>query len=402
MLQAMAVLAVVLLLGSNALVAFLTSAPAQAATCDDTWMGPATGGDWGIGPWSAGIPTSTSHACITGADVTVSDVSLAGGLTMSGGSLTISTGSLELADTTFTSTINNLDLSGGMLQADDGPSSETVDLTGSGTWTAGTIGAGSTAGDPDSVVVITPGASLTVSGPNAGDAPNPPAVGAGTALRNDGTLDWNAGYFCVSGDGLTNESDGTFDVDGSALQMLDCNMTSAPLTNDGTMNVTAPIDGGFPFISNNFTQNGTLAIATVLNVNGNFTSGAAAIFEPSLTAAGNGAIYLNGSTEMVGGTIQPIVASGFVPSAGQQFVVVACDGTCTGSYPPVQDGFDVVNNGGEVVLTAVAAASPSPNPLAFPATPIDSSSAPLTETLSNPGSAPLTVTATAVSGPSAA
>src|ERR1700722_12827451 len=69
-------LALALTLGSGALMAAAggpTSAGAQPPpfpSCNDTWNGPATGGNWQTaGDWTAGIPGSGSDACIPANDV---------------------------------------------------------------------------------------------------------------------------------------------------------------------------------------------------------------------------------------------------------------------------------------------------------------------------------------------
>ncbi|HWD10052.1 MAG TPA: choice-of-anchor D domain-containing protein, partial [Actinomycetota bacterium] len=405
----MAASGILVLFGSNALLALLAAPPAQAASCPagaDTW----TGGSsptafWGSpSNWSLGFaPTATVQACINSGTPVVTDVFQVAGITMTGGGLSITGGSLEIADTSSPSTVNDLNMSGGVLQADTGPAQLAVTLTGSNTWTAGelagnVLGASLATSGTDSVFVVDQTASLTVSGPNGSDALLP-QIGPGTGLHNNGLLDWNAGFFCVSGDGLINESLGTTEINGTTPdQMIDCNLSGAAVTNNGTVSVTAPLDGGFPAIYNDFTNNGTLAVATALSFGSNFSASATSILAPSLTAAGNGIINLNGGTEAVGGTIQPAMATGFVPSAGEQFQVIGCDGGCTGSYPPTQDGFTVLDSGTSISLEAEPAASPSTTTLTFNPTLVGSGSGPLAVRVTNTGSATLTVTSDGVTG----
>jgi RHS repeat-associated protein len=119
--------------------------------CTDTWTGPSEGNWITAGDWSAGVPASTTVACIgSGKTVNVSSGSNQTGVVQGEGALAISGGSLEAANTLEVSSIHTLTLSGGVLTG-----AGKVDVSGSLAWSHGEMsGSGST--------VLDSGASGTV------------------------------------------------------------------------------------------------------------------------------------------------------------------------------------------------------------------------------------------------
>ncbi|MGH2719865.1 MAG: choice-of-anchor D domain-containing protein, partial [Actinomycetota bacterium] len=393
---------------SNVLVALLTSGPAQAATCPagaDMWTG--TSGFWGdASNWSLGEPTAGEVACIGAGTVDVSDVSIAAGVVMTGGSMTIQGGTLELTDNTVASTIDNLDFVSGILQADSAPSAPalTVTLEGTSTWSGGTIQGGGS-GTLDSQVIVASGATLDLQG--SGGAGSSPTLSAGSGLVNDGTIDWSGGnpsgnIVCIYGDGLDNA--GTFNISGGGT-LTQCIDAPAPVITDEP-GALMDISGSNVQFQDDFADNGILKLSTVLAIDDvNFNMGSTSVFEPEIDGAlsyGNIQVgLLSSNTPSLAGTIVPTTAAGFIPTAGEVFQIIPCEPACVSTIPsPTTQPEYVVqpDGGGDVNLVAEPFVSLSAASLDFGSVNVGSTSGPLAEVITNIGSAPLSVTSDTLSG----
>ena len=99
------------------LVLAMTPVSAAAAECTDTWTGPAEGPWLTAANWSAGhVPTESDVACIgSGKTVNVTTGTNKVGVVQGEGKLAISAGTLELLNSTSSSSIANFKMTGGIL-----------------------------------------------------------------------------------------------------------------------------------------------------------------------------------------------------------------------------------------------------------------------------------------------
>jgi RHS repeat-associated protein len=99
------------------LVLAMTPASAAGAECTDTWTGPAEGPWLTAANWSAGhVPTESDVACIgLGKTVSLTTGTNKAGVVQGEGKLAISGGTLELLNSTSSSSIANLKMTGGIL-----------------------------------------------------------------------------------------------------------------------------------------------------------------------------------------------------------------------------------------------------------------------------------------------
>ncbi|HLI57213.1 MAG TPA: FGLLP motif-containing membrane protein, partial [Actinomycetota bacterium] len=312
------------------------------------------------------------------------------------------------------------------------PAPVVLTLTGASTWTGGMISGGVSTSTSfvDSQVVIAAGASLTV----AGTAAAPPQQQPGTQLINSGTIDWTSGDWCVAGVGIQNNSGATFNLSASnsvsGLTASCISGASSTLTNaaGATMNRTGAAGTAetinLPF---GFTNNGTLAVSTLLNVAGGYSSGSTSVYRPAINgsgAAGTGfgrlavgtqtypgapgaAVARPAGTETPAqtasspGTIIPVTAGGFHPANAEQFAVITCSASCAGGYAATAGGYTVQQSGAAITLVAAAQAAAAPGSLNFGTGLVGTSVGPLTVTLSNAGTGVLTVGGVALSGSAA-
>ena len=185
---------------------------ASAATCTDTWTGPAEGNWTTAESWSAGhSPTSTDVACIgSGKTVKVTTLSRQAALVQGEGTLDVAAGSLELLSTE-TYTISTLKIGGGELKIDG-----TQDVSTALSLEAGTLGGTGT-------TVIGASASAALSTTSS-------SVLSGV-LVNDGTTTLETHELFNIGEGAKFENVGTFKFTSAAR----INGYSGQLINTGTM-----------------------------------------------------------------------------------------------------------------------------------------------------------------------
>jgi len=170
-------LLVVLLIGVLAL------APAGASAeplCTDTWTGPAEGEWLTAGDWSTGkVPTSASVACIgSGKTVKVTESASETGVVQGEGTLSITGGTLEVANALEASKISTLALSSGTLHVSGSQLGVATSFTASGSSVISGSGK----------VVIESGASGTIG--SGGECV--PLSLKEVMLVNDGTLTFGA------------------------------------------------------------------------------------------------------------------------------------------------------------------------------------------------------------------
>ncbi len=216
------------LLAVLALVLMPASASAESL-CTDTWVGPAAGSWVTASDWSAGVPTSSSVACIGSGDtVTVSEGAQQTEVLQGAGALVLSGGSIELVNAFEASSIASLSLSGGTLTG-----AGKLEVSTSLSWTAGTMsGSGSTVLKSGSEGTINPGSSSSV-------------FLAERDLVNHGMLTWSTGTVSGSKNAEIDNS-GTFDVNGESSAavwpergLVDSDESNVWLHNTGTVQKTA-------------------------------------------------------------------------------------------------------------------------------------------------------------------
>jgi hypothetical protein len=430
------------LLAAVAAAAFVAS-PAAAQGCTDTFT-TAGGGDWNTGTnWSTGaVPGGGDIACIpatvTG-QVTIATTDAngfgdlvggiealgAGGLAIENGTLPTggpSSGALTIEDNTATWTIHDLTLSGGTLNPNSQPPPSpglaaapaiVVDLTGSSSWTGGVMSGGyGASGYVDSQVVVTPGASLAVSG----SAASTPQQFPGTLLVNQGALNWTAGDFCAGGDGVENASGGTFTMSSSNSSLglyagcSDVSGVSDAVVNDAGGTIVRSGGSGSTETINlpaGLTNNGALRVSTLLVVDGNYQSTSTSVYTPVLAGtgpAGTGFGQVSATVQVAGspGRVAPVTVGGFLPANGESFIVLACGTSCGGGFPSPGNGYTIQNNPTDITAVAVAGLAITPGPINFGTQIVGAGTGPLTETLVSQGSAALTISAVGESGPDSA
>ncbi len=180
------------------LVAILTLAPGASAEslCTDSWSGPGEGNWTTAEDWSTGkVPTSTDVACIgSGKTVDVTSGTNQTGVVQGKGTLSISNGSLEVANALEASSLSTLILSGGTLTG-----AGTVDVSSSLSWS----GFGSTMSGSGSTVLQS-GATGSV-----GSTPSSASSLVGRALINEGTMTFPEGKLLLS-EGAAIRNSGVF------------------------------------------------------------------------------------------------------------------------------------------------------------------------------------------------
>ncbi len=166
---------------------------ASAASCTDTWKGPAEG-QWSTAEdWSAGsVPTSSDVACIgSGVTVEASFGNYQANVVQGEGALVIYGSTFEVTNALEPSVINTLVMkySATILGA------ATIDVSGSLTWGATSTMAGS------GKTVVESGASATISASTA--------TLEKRTLLNEGTVTWSEGAISMT-EGARMENAGTF------------------------------------------------------------------------------------------------------------------------------------------------------------------------------------------------
>ena len=280
-------------------------------TCTINWTGTAADNQWTTAAnWSpVRIPGSTDYACIPSTStqaVTISaGTNIVKGVNSQGSSLSVTTGSLELTDSTQSSGITALSLFGSTMKVDTGAS---LSLSGSDSWTGGDItGSGTT--------TIASGATLAINVPSGNGA----VLHGGHTLANQGTVNWLSGAICLSeaavinnqnlahfnaqaGDGWNmgdclggaaprfhNLSGGTITRNGTGAER---NNIGVPFDNDGTVQLTAG-QLGLADNSSGSSDSGTYSLAsgTYLVLNG-----PARTFGAGASVSGAGVLFLNAGT----------------------------------------------------------------------------------------------------------
>jgi hypothetical protein len=326
-----------------------TSSFTYTTATTDTWTG--GNADWGTaGDWSTGsVPASGVDAVIptgvtvtlsasdsssihqltvagtldgTGGSLSTSAISSIATLNVSGGSVTVSAASaissLTISGGTLTisaaSSIAALTLSGGTLA---GASPATV--TGTFTWTGGTVSSSSLTLAGTSSLSVSGLSSLTDSGTvyNSGTAT---WTGGGTLHINSGTWNTTSGGTFVAnataaetisvgfGMSSTFTNAGTFSKTGTATTTFASTVT---ITNTGTTSVSA---GTLVLTTGSTSGTISLASGTELDLAGTFTLASAS----SIT--GSGTVKITGGTTTLGGTV---TASSVTVNSGATLTGVA-------------------------------------------------------------------------------
>ncbi len=178
-----------------ALLMVLVVAPSGASAeslCTDTWTGPSEG-EWQVASdWSTGkVPSSSDVACVgSGKTVKIKSGSDVAGVLQGEGGVSISGGSLEVADTLEVSSVHSVTMKGGTLTG-----AATVDISGSLVWNEGKMtGSGSTVLKPEATARIYAAGSATITE---------------RKLVNEGTVTLAAGKLELTS-GATVTNSGTF------------------------------------------------------------------------------------------------------------------------------------------------------------------------------------------------
>jgi hypothetical protein len=219
----------------------MPTAIVSETNCTDTWTGPSTGASWSTGAnWSAGhAPGSTDLACI-GPDTTIQITS---GTNTAGqfedeGTLTLTGGTLALADSSRPSSVASLSLRNADLA---GPGSVSVSRSFSLAANGEMTGSGS--------LVIEPGAEGVI---DASSGCEPMTLSQYT-LVNEGVLEYQWGTLDMAS-GATLENRGTLDYETrSSCHEPQIGLTGegAQILNDGTFARLASATGGIGVPFNN-------------------------------------------------------------------------------------------------------------------------------------------------------
>jgi hypothetical protein len=303
-------------------------------------------------------------------------------------------GVLEI--TSMPSTITKLLLDAGQLQVDSPNVVNTLTLTGSSTWIAGSIG-GSGAGVGPSQIVVAKGGSLTVPGGGL-----EPQQRTQSVIVNQGTLNWTGGGWCLLGDGVIN--DGTFNIRADGAQMYDCSIQSplpgpAQVVNDAGGSIVRTSSAGASSSINvpgGLTNRGTVDVTSgILTVSPSYTSSKTAVFQPHIAGPAPGTGFgqmLVAGTLTLDGAVNPITASGFVPTNQQAFRVIICRVCGSQKFASSSGPYTEQYNPGDVTLIynpSVAALNPPS--LDFGQVQVGTTKGPNAVTLVNIGGIPLHV-----------
>ena len=237
--------------------------------------------------WSAGVPTAATHACIQNAP-TGGFVSIGGPANVasleSTRTVTVASGDLRLNWAMDGSTVQSFNLTSGTVR---GPGSLTI--TGSATWSGGTLGA-----NPNPMTTtIASGATLDISGSTTR------AVGPNSLLRIDGIANWTG----------TGEIDG---FDGTGIEIGPGGKLDAK--NDGTLldaNSTGPIAELRVLAGGTFTKSagaGTTIVSMPLNNQGTVSASGGTVrlaavgsHSGSLAASTGAALHVNANQTLAAG-----------------------------------------------------------------------------------------------------
>ena len=323
--------------------------------CTVTWTGEA-GGSWQTSSnWSTGsVPGSSDRACIpTEASVQVSSGTNQVGSITGEGTITITGGTLELADGSTVSEINTLNMQGGTLS---GPS--TLDVFGSFT--------GVGAGHPTIAtgLVLASGTTSTIDGAGCGSGGGDFFLN-GADFVNEGSLTFGQSGGGANGDivmseGAQLQNDGTLEVDSWSNDVGPCNHTwyslydsagGASITNTGVFKVG--VGSGNTLLSNvHFSNSGTVTVqsGTLTPTDGisggTWTTTGGGVISPSgnsvaisnVDASGAAFAVSNGTLSVPSGTTSTIgtlsLSGGSLSIAGGLDV----SGSLSGSYDPTISG----------------------------------------------------------------
>jgi hypothetical protein len=221
-------------------------------------------------------------------------------------------------------------------------------ITGSSTWSGGDItGSGTT--------TVASSGTLNVTGSLNGFN----FVHGGHILANQGTVNWTGGHFCLyEGAVLNNQSLAQFNAqapDTASIYFCGNAGGASQFTNDASATFTRS-GSGTDYISLPFTNNGTLKVASgILQIAGNYSQPAGATFTSVIggptPGTGFGQLQITGTGTM-GGHLVLINAGGFTPSVGQEFQVITCVTSCTGSFATVSGTYSVKYDPNDVTVVA--------------------------------------------------
>ncbi|MGA2838280.1 MAG: hypothetical protein ABSF84_16970 [Acidimicrobiales bacterium] len=363
--------------GATGVALVANAQPSAAASCTDSWQGPATGStNWNASAsdWSAGFPTGSSVVCISEAGTYTVDLTASasigtlqvGGATSGTQTVLVSGAStsveLALASASTVEAGGVLDLApstGGFAWL-GGPGAVTVDSGGSLT----TTGSTSTAYLRDDIIndgTVTIGSSDTLQDQNTAttnDGTFTVATGGSLTVSGGGGSFTNAGTLTVTG-GLT-ESNGTFTQTSGSI-------SGSPVVLTGGSLADTAGTGAFD-VQNTLSLSGTIPAGQTVTVDGVHTSVAVTLTtavtdDGTLTLAPGGGGYAlvegDALTVASGGSFTTTGTTGNaylrVPLTNQ------ADGTVTiGSSDTLQDqntadtnaGTFQVSNGGKLSMSS--------------------------------------------------
>ena len=307
----------------------LGSAPARAATCDTSWSS-AVSGNWNdASKWSAGIPTSSTNACITvngTYTVTLPGVSESAKALTLGGTSGVQTVAIQATDACSGAANAELTLAGGGSITTQG----VIDLTHSGA-----------CGNGAPFLEVTAGQTLT----NAGTIQTDLGTASGSTpdaldgnITNSGTININTGTRYDQ-----NIANGTLDNKGTinlanAVQLTVVAGDGSTVTNDTGGSITNGTGSGDLYVDSSNTYNQGAGTTSPSSVNP--TSPAVYVNSSTLnyTGAGASSVVFRGSGNLSGNL-----------ASGQNLTIQATD-FCSGAVNATASIASSLTNAGEIDL----------------------------------------------------
>ena len=215
----------VIVLGMLVVFGLVPAGASAESLCTDTWVGPSEG-EWSVAAdWSAGVPTSSSVACIgAGKTVVVGSGSFVTGVVQGEGSLVLK-GTLEVSNGLESSTIHALTMGAGATLT----GGATVNVSGSFDWAKESTMSGS-------------GSTVLLSGASGSFELTANAYVAGRTFVNEGTLtieNGETGSLQLS-EGAVVENKGTFNANREVGPVVGVGGGATPkFVNSGVVRKTA-------------------------------------------------------------------------------------------------------------------------------------------------------------------
>ncbi len=255
-----------------------TSAVASGApSCDTTYQGTSSGADWNTGSnWTSGVPSASTVACIPSGDTV--DVEESGdaakaieGTSSTYGSVDVSSGSLTLGadDTTDTSELTDLTMTGGTVTVDD-----TLSLTGAVSMTDATLD-----GPASGSATVTVGGAFSVVSDSSGSS----TIGSNLSITQNGS--------------------GTFTIgEGDQGESIDSSITT---NTTGTVSIDGTITGGASGVTIDSTAEPiTLATGSYQEGGATVTLEAPGVVTSGATTMGVQDLVIDGSTSSLTGLLK--------------------------------------------------------------------------------------------------